>query len=112
MDRVAQSDNTAFTALEYKKLALLGFTAIGKNLDSNLKQKASLKVLTDRIIPDFLTHLLKQDKIEAENVLLALDMFKFYQSLPQSLKEALVKKQRSLENLDTKKSKRENDVEE
>ena len=95
MDRVAQANDTVFTAVENKKLALLAFTAIGKNLDSNLKQKASLKVLTDRIIPDFLTQMLKQDKIEAENVLLALDMFKFYQSLPESLKEALAKKKKS-----------------
>ena len=59
MDRVAKANDTVFTAVENKKLALLAFTAIGKNLDSNLKQKASLKVLTDRIIPDFLTQMLK-----------------------------------------------------
>jgi len=69
-------------------------------------------VLTDRVIPNFLTKMLKYDKIEAENVLLAVDMFKFYQDLPESLKDALVKKQKSFLNLDTKESKEEKDVEE
>lgn len=69
-------------------------------------------MLTDRVIPNFLTKMLKYDKIEAENVLLAIDMFKFYQDLPDSLKDALVKKQKSLTNLETEESKEEKDVEE
>jgi len=65
---------------------LLGFKAIGKNLDPNLKLKASYKVLTNNIIPDYLTILLKEEKLQKSSISIALDLFYLYPDLPNSLK--------------------------
>jgi len=75
---------------------LLGFKAIGKNLDSNLKLKASFKVLTNNIIPDYLTILLKEEKLQPASISIALYLFNLYPDLPNSLKWALIKKKKSL----------------
>jgi hypothetical protein len=75
---------------------LLGFKAIGKNLDSNLKLKASFKVLTNNIIPDYLTILLKEEKLKAASIYIALNLFDLYPDLPNSLKKAFIEKRESL----------------
>ena len=61
IDSIATRKDEIFSEKIHPLTVLMGFKAIGKNLDANFKPKASLKVLTDNIIPDYLKMLLKQN---------------------------------------------------
>lgn len=55
---------------------------LGKNIDEVEKEKPRFKNLKDYIIPQYLQFVIEEGKLKPLDVHIALDLFKFYENLP------------------------------
>ena len=85
IDYIVSKDHSSEMELIDKRFILQSFLAIGKNINTFQKQTEAYNKFKIVIIPTYLEYIMNDKSLNKQDVLLALDLYKFYENLPDEL---------------------------